>query len=365
MSATIYLKDLNVVVETVKEKKLIPTRRFSIDPNQDNMNIWDEKEYNKTFHFSEVTGKDSNGVDLPAFTSIQELEDYLSPFVNFKNGGDTGNNGGVYEPSIEIDFFTPISLDSSLTTPQRVVVNGSFLDYVNSVSFSANSTTGISVSLISSSFNKIELDVVCSSVLQDINITLTTPKESKNIVVSVKQQRVIIPSNSGTGESLWKRGSTNGNQAITGTGTFEAENNGGNGWNEHAYYGPFSGTVTEIQHEFVISRLNAASNAYVYIHLDNTSTATSGNVLPRFQSFQGGSDNDFINIQGNTIALPVFQDGDKIGIKINALSAQIILNDVVVLTDSGDYSSVLSNVNLSFTAFRVFSITDLKTTIIE
>lgn len=358
----VFKKGVNVTILFPGQvPKHIPLNRSRFEQNVDGVTI---KDIDSGERFN-IPLAEAQKQDGSTFADIDELVDYVSDFVGgFNDGGGTGE-GGTYEPSFTIDFFTPNSLNAGISTPQRVTVKGSFLDYVETASFNSNDSNGISVSIVSKTFDTLELDVVVSSINQDININLTSPSETKSFVIPVKNQRVIIPSNSGTGESLWKRGTTSGNQAVTGTGTFEAQNNGGNGWNEHAYYGTFTNPITEIQHEFTITRLNGNSDAYVYIHFDQTAVATSGNVLPRLSIFQGGNNNDFTNINGNNIALPNLFDGDNVKVIINATSFVVIVNNQVVSEDNNDYSSILNNVNLSFTAFRVFAISNLKTTIIE
>lgn len=110
MNATIYLKDSNVVVEATTERFLIPTSRFRIYPHKDTMSIWDESNFTRSYLFSNVKGRDDQGLEV-SFSTILELEDYLSPFVNFNLGGGNGLGVALFTKSdgtgaIFADFAT-------------------------------------------------------------------------------------------------------------------------------------------------------------------------------------------------------------------------------------------------------------------
>ena len=83
MAIKVYLKDNNIVIETDLTRKLIPSNRFSIDPSNEIMGVFDNNVKSVSFnaHYSNYLGQSKNGSEI-TFQNIIELEDYLSPLVN-------------------------------------------------------------------------------------------------------------------------------------------------------------------------------------------------------------------------------------------------------------------------------------------
>ncbi len=90
----IFLTGNCVTVLTEQQKKYIPANKFTFDPNGDNVNIYNDMNFNESYHYTEVEGKDETGA-ITTYNTVEELEVYLASLVNFKSGGGVGEGGGT------------------------------------------------------------------------------------------------------------------------------------------------------------------------------------------------------------------------------------------------------------------------------
>lgn len=107
----IYLKDNNVVV--FRDSKIwgfIPTRMFSIEP-EENYIYLAGKEKRLSLRYDEVADESGN-----TFATPNEVIDYLSPFVGFNSGGNSGAN-----PSGKTFEFTASNFTDLQQTPGTTV----------------------------------------------------------------------------------------------------------------------------------------------------------------------------------------------------------------------------------------------------
>lgn len=276
--------------------------------------------------------------------------------LNFELLYEAGKISG-YEPTINIT--TQSIGDKGINSTVKIKIKGSFLDYLNDFNLSASNETGVSLNVISQNFDEIIFEVTLNSEEQTYILTLSREDQIFTFDFEGKDLILIEPSLNGSGQSLWVKGTGVDNGTILTDGQFQAEQNNGQGWNEHAYYGNFTGIINTIEHEFTVG---VASNAFCYIRFNNTNNpSTAGN--PRIYQVSGNQLRIYSST-GTQIATTTLAVGDIIKVIFTETSMEVLKNSNSVILNVGDYSSSLAGSYVNFTAFRFSTFTDIKTIIL-
>lgn len=177
-----------------------------------------------------------------------------------------------------------------------------------------------------------------------------------NDTIEVAGIKSIVPVVSGNSPELWQNSGIANNGSSVGNGSFESEGNNGNGWNEHAYFGPVTaGQYIEL--EFTHDTPTWAS-AYCFIRLnaDNTASTTG---TPRVYIWNTTNmyiyDDGNAQSQVNTIVV-----GDVIKMRITATTFEVFKNGASIYSDTGTYN--LANIYPNFTAYRGINLTNISLT---
>ncbi len=262
--------------------------------------------------------------------------------------------GAAYQPNPEITAIDKDLIPTSDT--ETITISGTFCDYITSQSFVGMSDGGGSINFVSKSFSTYVVSVTTTGVVQDYDLILTDASGTTfSFVVSAQNINVYTPNtaaNGATGLELW-------NQIESGmtvsNGGFAAENSGGNGWNEACHFGGAFNATSILIVEFAVSRLDAASNAYGHIRMNNTTnTSTTGN--PRMYISVGSTTRIFNSAGGVTSTTTAV--GDNYKIVYTPTSMETFKNGNSIQTHIGTY-----NINTMFfkvTAYRVLACSDIK-----
>ena len=264
--------------------------------------------------------------------------------------GDGGS--GICPSAIITSINTKVIAANDTTT---VVIKGQYLSQFDSVTLTKTSGNG---SIQINNFNysndlEISFDVVADAQLGTWDFLLNGSCEDELISdFEVKNLSVIVPevitppTTPNPLENEWQRSSASNNNAVLGTGTFQAQS-GGNGWNEHGYFGGVT-SLSQIDFMMDLTTLNIGGSAYCYVKLgQNTNPSTSGN--PRLYLWNGANLRWYKN-NGSYNQDYAVQEGDQIRVSLTPTSSKIFINGEEVESESGVYN--LTNLFATFTAYR-------------
>ena len=276
-----------------------------------------------------------------------ELEEYV-----FQN---------TYKPNIEVSTTT-IS-EKPINSTFTEVIKGKFMDAINSIEISAPNMDGVSANISRNSYEELELNISTNELIQSYSIVLKRGIEVvKTFTFNTANLILIIPSPNGTSESLWRQPNPvpSNNVCDLTFGKFQSEQNNGNGWNDHAYYGGFSGNFNKIVHEF---KVDISTNAYCHIRFNSTTNpSTSGG--PRI--YQSNGNNLLIyNQLGSTIGSTTIAVGDIIRVEFTPTTMEVFKNNNQVLINQGNYITAMIGSYVNFTSYRFSTFSEIKTKIFE
>ncbi|MDB0603204.1 hypothetical protein PL373_19135 [Tenacibaculum maritimum] len=271
----------------------------------------------------------------------------------FNIGGADSKGGASYSPSVIINTFLPAIVKTNKTT--EIIVKGSFLDFINGANVSAINQTGISVSIVSKSFSELVLELTTNTDLQAYTIDLKNPNgQTYTVNLEAKNISIYTPKPSGTAPSLWVKSGSNNSTVVT-TGGYEAENSGGNGWNEHAYFGSFTSS-SRLEFSFKVDRLQGASNAYCFIRTDNQNNASTGG-NPRVYISNGTTFNVYAP-NGSSIGNTQIAVDDVIDVVLEVNKYEVFKNGVSIGIYNGAVN--LTNIFMTFTGYRVAKLSNIN-----
>jgi len=278
-------------------------------------------------------------------------------------GAKTYNQPTYFVPQVdEIYCPEPIVSSSSVTalgfnTTIDVIVKGSFLDQITSItSASQNGTGTLTVNNFSiDSYDQLTVNITTDSNVDSYVLTLVgNCGEVELTEISVLSITAITPNVSGTAPDLWVKSGGN-NNSVLGLGTFEAEDSNGNGWNEHAYFGPASSTA-RLDFNMTLDRLSGNSSAYCFIRFNTANNpSTVGN--PRLY-VQNSNTLTFYDSSGNQSSLGTVSVNDIVKVSLTTSSAEVFVNGISVYNDAETYN--LNNIYVTFTAYRTFAASDIN-----
>lgn len=248
-----------------------------------------------------------------------------------------------YEPLITFNEFNIGA--RGVNEAFEVTFTGMFLDFISDVEISDSQQ----ISIISKSFNQVIISITTNSIVQENTITFNYPTGSRDFTFNTANIQSIVPSPTGTGESLWTQPTPlPANNEVTLTlGKFEAEQDNGEGWNNHAYYGNFQGSFTKITHEFTTKN---DTNAFCYIKFNNTNTVgTGGN--PRIY-ISSATNLQVFSSTGTQISNTQIVADDTIRVEFTSTTMSVFVNGVLIVTNTGNYNLAMQNSYVTFTSFR-------------
>jgi len=244
----------------------------------------------------------------------------------------------------------------------NVTISGEFLDSVYDVQISALDNTGVDITEVSKSFSEITLEVTTNNIPQQYDIIISSTSGVSILPFDTVTLVQIIPTIDGSGASLWQQPTPlpSNNEVTLGDGRFEAEQNNGEGWNNHAFYGNFTGAFTKIVHEFVT---NNDTNAYCYIRFNNTTNVgTAGN--PRIYISNATSLQVFSDT-GASISSTAVANGDLITVEFTSTTMEVFVNGEPRVQSTGNYTNAMQGSYVTFTSFRFTILTGIVTKLIE
>ncbi|MDB0602180.1 hypothetical protein PL373_13680 [Tenacibaculum maritimum] len=347
MAVKVYLKGVTVFVDDGNTVKRIPSGYLNYEIQRGYIHIHNLIDNtSKSFAESELVDENDKTVSNP--------DDYLCEFIgSFKKGGAESGSGASYNPKFVINTFLPTVIETNKTS--QVIIKGSFLDFVDSVNMTAPNQTGTSISIISKSFDQLVVELTTNSDVQQYQLTLKSPSnQEETILIDSANISIYTPNTTGKAPELWVKTGSSNNTVVT-TGGYEAENSGGNGWNEHAYFGAFTSS-SRLEFSFKVDRLQGASNAYCFIRTNNQNNAsTSGN--PRVYISNGAS---FLVYAPNGSSLTNTQIavGDMIDIVLEPNKYEVFKNGVSIGVYNGTVN--LTNVYMTFTGYRVAKLSNIN-----
>lgn len=259
-----------------------------------------------------------------------------------------------YCPEIIINSQNTNLVETNSTT--TIIVKGEFLDQVENIQVTP---TGSGVGTISNltyiGHTELQFDLTVDATVDTYSILLegvcndTSLSDVQSLPITV-----VIPDSTGFAPELWVQSGGN-NQSTVSLGTFEAQNSGGNGWNEHAYFGSVTST-SQINFEMTLDRLTGASSAYGFIRFNNTNNpSTGGN--PKIY-IENANTLLVYNSTGSSTNLGFVSTGDKIEVRFTPTTMEVFKNNVSIYTHTGSYN--LTNMFVTFTAYRVLRATNIK-----
>lgn len=295
----------------------------------------------KEVHYSEFVGKELNSNIV--FNSSAELKNYLDKIFTPK------------QTYCVLPVITNVSEKYfGFNSTTSIEIEGEFLDQINGANLIGTIGNSSVSNLQILSHRKITLDVISDSIPDTYTLEL------KGICgdVSVNNIQVLsitttIPDNNVSSPALWRKSNSNNNVTL-GLGLFESQNSTGNGWNDHAYFGPFNSN-SRIDYEFTVDRLNGNSNAYCFIRFNSsTNPSTSGN--PRLYISNGNT--LYVYNNSGSQSTHTLSQNDVIKISFTINSMEVIKNGTSIYFDNQGYN--LNNMFATFTAYRVFRATNIK-----
>lgn len=298
--------------------------------------------------FSQIEGyKDDTKI---SFNSEADLEVYLQDIFTQKNILESLDK--IYTPTVSFNTFN--IGDRGVNETFVVSFKGVFLDFISSVSINDNQ----SISILNKKYDVIDVEILTNSTLQQNTITFTYPTGTKVFTFETKNIESIIPNINTTGESLWRQPSPlpSNNEVTLSQGRFQSEQNNGEGWNNHAYYGNFTGTFTKISHEFITRN---STNAYCYINFSDQINAATNNI-PRIY-ISNGSTLQYYNTSGSFGGSTSLQENDIITVDFTSTTMQVSINGEQVYTHSGNYSRAMQNSYVNFVSYRFSILEDIIT----
>lgn len=265
-----------------------------------------------------------------------------------------GIGEGTYCPLPLIEGISTNTIDTS--TQSTITVKGIFLDQLDDAQVTPINNNGGSITVDEIrviSYEELEIKITSNNVPNIYSIELlgicgniTLPN------IEVKNITTIIPNITGSVQEQWVKSGSN-NSANLGLGSFEASNNGGNGWNEYAYFGGITANST-IELHYDVTRLNANSTAYGFIRINSTNISSTGGV-PRLYHNNG---NNLIIYHNNGNISTTCAVNDSIKIKISNNLFEVSKNGNVIVTDNSTYS--IANIFVTFTAYRVLGVSNIR-----
>ncbi|WP_440881396.1 hypothetical protein [Tenacibaculum sp. C7A-26P2] len=347
MAVKVYLKGVTVFVDDGNTVKRIPSGYLNYEIQRGYIHIHNLIDNtSKSFAESELVDENDKTVSNP--------DDYLCEFIgSFKKGGAESGSGASYNPKFVIDTFLPSIVEINKTS--QVIIKGSFLDFINSVNVTTANQTGVSVNIISKTFDELILELTTNEDLQTYIINLKSPSNQQHTIsVDAKNISIYIPTLTGVTPELWVKLGSNNNTILT-TGGYEAENSGGNGWNEHAYFGGLTSS-SRLEFSFKVERLQGASNAYCYIRTNNqNNVSTGGN--PRVY-IQNGNTFYVYAPNGGNIGTTQISVDDVIDIVLEPNKYEVFKNGVSIGVYNGTVN--LTNVYMTFTGYRVAKLSNIN-----
>lgn len=258
-----------------------------------------------------------------------------------------------YVPTVLVGSLSMGSKAPSQTFQQKFF--GTFMDAITNVSVTGQTdSAGVTATIVSKSFNEIIIEITVNAVIQTYNLILSNNQSSFSTTFITENFTQVIPSLTGSGNSLWIKPNVTNNDCVLTTGGFEAENNNGDGWNDHAYFGTFT-SATKLAFEFDILELQDASNAYCFIRFNNTNNAsTSGN--PRVYAQNGSTFLGYAS-NGSQFLNTQISEGDNIEVIFTPTTMEIFKNGQSLGINNGTYN--LNGIYMNFTAYRVFKIENI------
>lgn len=308
----------------------------------------DEGEAIKVY-FDEITsinGADFNGNRNDLLVELSKL---------FNSGGAESESGAgslFYTPRFIVNKVSPEVVAISSTS--QIIINGEFLDYVSKVSFSAPNASGAEISIASNTFDELTLDLITNVEVQNYEITIEAPNRQQEVfTIGASDIQFYTPITSGTGPELWRKTGSN-NASVVLEGGYQAENTGGNGWNEHAYFGPFTSSQ-KLEFSFTVDRLSGASTAHCMIKMNSQNNADSTGD-PRV--YVAGSTIQIYAPGGSRLATPAISVGDVIDVVLLPNKYEVFKNGVSVAVYNGSVG--LTNIFMNFTSYRVFQASNIN-----
>lgn len=281
-------------------------------------------------------------------TNVEELSDYLSSNDFFKKGS---GDGQAYTPTFVANSIFPSVVETD--KDNLVEFKGFFLDYITNVEVSANNQNGVSVEIVSTSYSKIIVKLTTNSDEQEYTITLISPTKTENFIIEAESFDLIIPDNNIQSPGLWNKIGAN-NNSIVGLGSYEAENSNGNGWNEHASFGPVTSS-SRLDFGFQVDRVTGASSAYCHILTANFNGPTTGNT-PRI--YISNATTLLIYPPIGASVQNTINSGDRINIVLEPNKYEIFKNSNSIFVYTGNVS--LNNIYMNFTAYRVLKLSQIN-----
>lgn len=349
----IFQKGVNVVIDDQNNSNLdyIPKRASRMDLGANYISVRDvEKNSTYILEIGDAAREDGS-----IFDTVEEMADELSEFVggfNTGSGGSGPGNGTSYEPTVVVDTSFPSVV--SVSSTNEITIRGDFLDYLQSATVSAGDETGVSASIISATFSELVLELVVNSVEQFYTVNLNAPNQTIPLLIEASDFQTVIPTTTGSAPNLWVK-TGNNNAAVVGTGTFRAENNTGDGWNEHAYFGPLTSS-SRIEVEMTIDFLNGNSNAYCFTSFSSLNAPSTGG-QPRIYVFNGVGMQVY-SPTGQQQTLPNVAVGDIIQVVLEPNKMEVFVNGQSRYTFNGTVQ--MNNVYVNYTAFRIMGYTNIN-----
>lgn len=244
----------------------------------------------------------------------------------------------------------------AISSTEQIIIRGNFMDYIVSYTFVGQTTGGGSVSLVSQTFSTLILDITADATIQNYDLVLTDG-DGNTFSHTVVSDNIVVytPQVAGAGVELWSVPAAANNDVVVTDGGFLCENNTGDGWNEHAYFGGAFNAPTKAIIQFDIVELNDASNAYCHIKLNgDNSTARSGS--PRIYVSAGTTATIYNNGGGSNA--DTFAEGDQIKIELTTTTMETFINGNSIQSHTGVYD--IANFFVTFIGYRVFKVENIK-----
>lgn len=317
---------------------------------------------------------------IPSLSTIIKIEDtqkYIDwvDFYGFEHSAiidkiELLRDAGIEPPSVmnminaynTIDYkpkphIINISNDTiELNKVTKITVVGSFLDYIKGIEVvGIDDEKGI-VENIDYNFGQLSFDLTVTT-SQIYTITFESIQHTTQKSIIGIDATIIIPNVDVLAPALWVKSITSNNSSSVSEGSFSGDDSSGNGWNDHAYFGPLSSNA-KLDFEFTIDRLQGASTAYCYIRFNTTNNPTTSG-QPKVY-IHSGNTIAMTDVGGNQTSTSVVV-GDKIKIKFTTISMIILKNGVEIMSHTGTYN--LTNIYMTLTAYRVLRLIDIKATI--
>ena len=308
-------------------------------------------------HYSKFQGVNSVTKEPISFNSSQELNDYLTfelkneEILNIDHITKLNPHSEYYIPTFIVHGVSTDFIEINST--KTIILKGLFLDHISDISFIGSIDGTGSVNIISQNEKQIILELTASLTVQYYDLILKSKTQTETITILGTNPIFITPDNNVLEPFLWvKQG--NKNSTSLALGVFEAKNNNGNGWNEHAYFGPLT-TGNVLEFEFICERLYGTSGAYCFIRFNNDNSASTQG-FPKLY-IENGYTLKIYNSEG-IITTANINKNDFIKTKLSNNSMQVFINGKEVMKHLGNYN--LENIYPTFIAYRVFKANNIK-----